>query len=133
MLGKPSKLARASRTVPQIARTPAARVRAMKRTDLERLIQEGSEASPAVKKAARERLREMDKAEAAENAARSARQSQAQSKREVDMPKLKSEMAKGGYAKKKMAKGGYANCGASMAPTQASTKKMAMGGYARKK
>jgi len=43
------------------------------------------------------------------------------------------DMNKGGYAKKKMAKGGYANCGASMAPTQASTKKMAKGGYARKK
>ena len=110
MFGKTSKLARASRTVPQIARTPAARVRAMKRTDLEKLIQEGSEASPAVQKAARERLREMDKAEAAENAARSARQSQAQSKREVDLPKLKSEMAKGGMANGKQhmyAAGGY--------------------------
>ena len=35
--------------------------------------------------------------------------------------------------KARMAKGGYANCGASMAPTQASTKKMAKGGYAKKK
>jgi hypothetical protein len=31
-----------------------------------------------------------------------------------------------------MNKGGYANCGASMAPTQKSSKKMAVGGMAKK-
>lgn len=33
---------------------------------------------------------------------------------------------------KRMNKGGYANCGASMAPTQKSSKKMAVGGMAKK-
>ena len=41
-------------------------------------------------------------------------------------------MSKGGMPKK-YNKGGYANCGASMSPTQSSSKKMMGGGYASKK
>ena len=41
-------------------------------------------------------------------------------------------MSKGGMPKK-YNKGSYANCGASMSPTQSSSKKMMGGGYASKK
>tara|TARA_B100001939_G_C16649808_1_gene491280 strand:+ start:199 stop:636 length:438 start_codon:yes stop_codon:yes gene_type:complete len=108
-IGKTSKLARASRTVPKEARTPAARVKVMKRTDLEKLVQEGSEASPEVQKAARARLRELDKIDAMEDALRRAKGS---GSKNVDLPKLKSEkdMNKGGAVKKaQMMRGGMAN------------------------
>ena len=90
-----NRLARASRTIPKEARTPAARVKTMERVDLMKLIQEGSEASPAVQKAARARLDELDKKEAKESALRAARRS---GSKNVELPKLKSEMAKGGMA-----------------------------------
>jgi hypothetical protein len=90
-----NRLARASGTVPKEARTPAARVKTMERVDLMKLIQEGSEASPAVQKAARARLDELDRKEAKESALRAARRS---GSKKVELPKLKSEMAKGGMA-----------------------------------
>ena len=104
-----NRLARASGTVPKEARTPAARVKTMERVDLMKLIQEGSEASPAVQKAARARLDELDRKEAKESALRAARRS---GSKKVELPKLKSEkdMNKGGAVKKTMmAKGGMAN------------------------
>ena len=91
-MNKISKLARASATVAKEARTAAAKARAEKRVNLERIIRDGDPDSKAVKKA-KKQLREMDVKEAAENNARRAR---ASGSKNVDLPPLKSEMAYGG-------------------------------------
>ena len=99
-MNKISKLARASATVAKEARTAAAKARAEKRVNLERIIRDGDPDSKAVKNA-KKQLREMDKKEAAQEMSRRARQGASQSKRKVDLPPLKSEMAYGGSVKGK--------------------------------
>ena len=99
-MNKISKLARASATVAKEARTAAAKARAEKRVNLERIIRDGDPDSKAVKNA-KKQLREMDKKEAGEEMGRRARQGASQSKRKVDLPPLKSEMAYGGSVKGK--------------------------------
>ena len=120
-MNKISKLARASATVAKEARTAAAKARAEKRVNLERIIRDGDPDSKAVKNA-KKQLREMDKKEAGEEMGRRARQGASQSKRKVDLPPLKSEMAYGGSVKGK--KHMYAAGGSVMDNLTAGQKRM---------
>ena len=105
-----SKITRAGRTVAPEARTSAAKAMAKKRVELENIIRDGDPDSKAVKEA-KEKIARMDKLEAEQNAARRAKQSAAARKdKDVPLPKLKSEMNKGGAVKKPaMMRGGMAN------------------------
>ena len=105
-----SKISRAGRTVAPEARTSAAKAMAKKRVELENIIRDGDADSKAVKDA-KAQIARMDKMEAEQNAARRARQSAAARKdKDVALPKLKSEMNKGGAVKKPaMMRGGMAN------------------------
>jgi hypothetical protein len=120
-MNKISKLARASATVAKEARTAAAKARAEKRVNLEKIIRDGDPDSKAVKDA-KKKLREMDKKEAGEEMGRRARQGASQSKRKVDLPPLKSEMAYGGSVKGK--KHMYAAGGSVMDNLTAGQKRM---------
>ena len=105
-----SKISRAGRTVAPEARTSAAKAMAKKRVELENTIRDGDPDSKAVKDA-KAQIARMDKLEAEQNAALRARQSAAARKdKDVALPKLKSEMNKGGAVKKPaMMRGGMAN------------------------
>ena len=105
-----SKISRAGRTVAPEARTSAAKAMAKKRVELENIIRDGDPDSKAVKDA-KAQIARMDKLEAEQNAALRARQSAAARKdKDVALPKLKSEMNKGGAVKKPaMMRGGMAN------------------------
>lgn len=105
-----SKITRAGRTVAPEARTSAAKAMAKKRVELMNIIRDGDPDSKAVKDAEAQIAR-MDKLEAEQNAARRAKQSAAARKdKDVPLPKLKSEMNKGGAVKKPaMMRGGMAN------------------------
>ncbi len=72
-----SKFLRAFLTVNPLARTGKSKSLAETKAGLEKILQEGSDATAAERKKARQRLREIAKVEAAENIQRSARQSKA--------------------------------------------------------
>ena len=105
-----SKISRAGRTVAPEARTSAAKAMAKKRVELENIIRDGDPDSKAVKDA-KAQIARMDKLEAEQNAALRAKQSAAARKdKDVALPKLKSEMNKGGAVNKPaMMRGGMAN------------------------
>ena len=94
-LGKLSKMARASATIAKESRTPAAKARVEKRLKLEAILKD-KDATKAERADARAALDKMDEKEAAQEMSRRARQGASQSKRKVDLPPLKSEMAYGG-------------------------------------
>jgi len=90
-----SKLLRAALTVNPLARTATTKKLATTRTQLEKILQEGSEATAAQRKKAREKLDQMNKVEAGENVQRQAKQSKAapegaSKKKKLAPPSLKS-------------------------------------------
>ena len=137
-----SKFLRAFLTVNPLARTGKSKSLAETKAGLDRILQEGSEATAAEKKKARQRLREIAKAEAAENVQRSAKQSKstpesAAKKKKLAPPALKSleglpdDFNKGGTPKKK--KVPVISIGVGMAELKKGKTKMMRGGMANKK
>ena len=135
-----SKFLRAFLTVNPLARTGKSKSLAETKAGLERILQEGSEATAAEKKKARQRLREIAKAEDVENVQRSARQSKAApesaaKKKKLAPPALKidslpDDFNKGGKATKKVP---VISIGVGMAEMKKSKAKMMRGGMANKK
>jgi len=90
-----SKLMRAALTVNPLARTSKAKDLAKVRTQLEKILQEGSDATAAQKATARRKLNQMDRVEARENVQRSTKASKnapesSTKKKKLAPPNLKS-------------------------------------------
>jgi len=138
-----SKLARAALTVNPLARTMTAKKLAQTRVRLEKILQEGSEATEAQKATARKKLDQMDRVEAREaeqrsmRASKNAPESSAKKKEALAPPALKSleglpdDFNKGGTPKKK--KVPVISIGVGMAELKKGKTKMMRGGMANKK
>ena len=140
-----SKLMRAALTVNPLARTMTAKKLAQTRTRLEKILQEGSEATEAQKTLARKKLAQMDRVEAREAEVRSMRASKSAPKgsareKAAALPPLKSlenlpdDFDKGGMPKKKKVPVIAVSVGmAEMKKDPSKKAKMMRGGTANKK
>lgn len=84
-----------------VTRTKGSKAQAEMVAKLERILQEGSTATKAEKAEARKKLREIRQAQAAKEQSRRAKIGDANRKKEVELPPLKSKMKDGGMSKKK--------------------------------
>ena len=84
-----------------VIRTRGSKTEAEMIAKLERILREGSTATKAEKAEARKKLREIRQAQAAKEQSRRAKIGDANRKKEVELPPLKSKMKDGGMSKKK--------------------------------